>query len=85
MEMFRLGGKEQIFEQLETAYRNNAGTAISMLAKSERIQICMVTSLDEEVCELMGAARCSTEEVQVMIDKEKGTVAVLEHAGMLYR
>jgi len=85
MEMFRLGGKEQIFEQLETAYRNNAGTAISMLEKTERIHIWMVTSLTKEVCKLMGAARCSADEAQDLIDKEKGTVAVLEHAGMLYR
>ena len=56
-----------------------------MLTKSERIHIWMITSLTEEVCKLMGATRCSANEAQALIDKEKGAVAVLEHAGMLYR
>lgn len=85
MEMFRWGEQKQIFRQLEAGYRNNAGTAIAMLEKSERIHIQMVTSLSEEECRLMGASKCSPEEAQQLIDKEKGTIAVLENAGLLYR
>jgi nickel-dependent lactate racemase len=85
MDIFRLGGREQIFEQLEDAYRNNAGTALSMLEKSERIDIQMLTSLSKEECELMGASKCTAEDVQKIIDLEQGSVAVLAYAGMLYR
>ena len=85
MEIFRMGGQERIFEHLEGEYRNNAGTALSMLEKSDRIEIQMVTSLSKEDCELMGASKCASEDVQKMIDLEQGTVAVLEEAGILYR
>jgi nickel-dependent lactate racemase len=85
MGLFRLGGKDNIFRELEVEYKNNAGTAISMLEKAERMEIRMVTTLSEEDCRFMGATRCLPEDVQHMIDSEKGSVAVLENAGMLYR
>jgi nickel-dependent lactate racemase len=85
MDIFRWGGREAIFNRLRAAYQNNAGTVLAMLEKSERIEIWMVTSLSEEECRLMGANKCSAEDVQEMIDQEPGAVAVLENAGMLYR
>jgi len=85
MDIFKWGGRERIFDQLEAEYKNNAGTALSMLEKSGRIDIRMITSLSKEECELMGASKCASEDVQKLIDLEKGSVAVLENAGMLYR
>ncbi len=85
MDIFKWGGRVQIFEHLEVAYKNNAGTALSMLEKSERIDIHLVTSLSEVECGLMGASRCTAEDVQKMIDLEQGSVMILENAGMLYR
>ena len=85
MDIFKLGGRDQIFEHLEVAYKNNAGTALSMLEKSERIDIHMITSLSVEDCKLMGAFKCAAEDVQKIIDMEQGSVAVLAYAGMLYR
>ena len=85
MDILSCGGRDRIFEYLEGAYKNNAGTALSMLEKSERIDIQMVTSLSKEDCKLMGASRCAAGDVQKMIDLEQGSVAVLAYAGMLYR
>ena len=85
MDIFKKGGWSNIFKELAVEYKNNAGTALSMLEKSARIDIRMVTSLSEEECRLMGAGRCAMEDVQKIIDLEKGSVAVLENAGMLYR
>jgi nickel-dependent lactate racemase len=85
MDIFKWGGREQIFEYLEVAYKNNAGTALSMLEKSERIDIHLVTSLSKVECGLMGASRCTAEDVQKMIDFEQGSVMILENAGMLYK
>jgi hypothetical protein len=56
-----------------------------MLEKSQRIGIRMVTSLSNDDCGLMRATRCPAEEVQDLIDREQGSVAVLENAGMLFR
>ena len=85
MDIFKLGSRENIFEQLANEYKNNAGTALSMLEKTERIEIQMVTALSSEECELMGAHLCTAEEAQKIIDLEEGSVAVLANAGMLYK
>ena len=85
LDIFSWGGREVIFERLRAGYLNNAGTVIAMLEKTERMEICMVTSLSEKVCRLMGANKCSAGDVQKMIETEGGSVAVLENAGMLYR
>jgi nickel-dependent lactate racemase len=84
MDIFKWGGREKIFEQLAKAYKNNAGTALSMLEKTERIGIEMITGLGAEECELMGAGLCRAEDAQKIIDREQGSVAIVEHAGMLY-
>jgi len=85
MDIFTRGGREEIFTQLAIEYKNNAGTALSMMEKSERIEIQMVTSLGSKECELMGATLCTAEEAQKIIDSEPGSVAVLTNAGMLYK
>ena len=85
MDILSCGGRDQIFEYLKGSYKNNAGTALSMLEKSERIDIQMITSLSKEDCKLMGASRCAPGDVQKMIDLEQGSVAVLAYAGILYR
>jgi len=85
LELFQWGDRNNIFEALAVTYRNNAGTALAMLEKTERIYIHMVTGLTEEACALMGAHRCTTEQAQGFIEKESGQIAVIEQAGMLYR
>jgi lactate racemase len=84
MDLFRSGKRDTMFDRLALDYKNNAGTALSMLEKSERINIHMHTRLDEETCRLMGARKCSAEEAQKLVDKEKGSIAILENAAMLY-
>ena len=84
MDLFRKGGWSTIFAELAVEYKNNAGTALSMLEKSGRIEIQMVTMLSEEECRLMGASKYASEDVQGIIDQAKGSVAFLENAAMLY-
>ena len=90
MDLFLMGERNTIFDSLAENYKNNAGTALSMLEKSGRINIQMVTMLSEEECRLMGAGKCSPNDVQQIIDQEiidqeKGSMAILENAAMLYR
>ncbi len=84
MDLFGKGGWSNIFGELAVEYKNNAGTALSMLEKSGRIEIQMVTMLSEEECRLMGASKCSPDDVQEIIDQERGSIAFLENAAMLY-
>ena len=85
LDLFRLGHRETIFDRLDVEYKNNAGTALSMLEKAERIDIRIVTSFKEKEVQLMGAKKISEREVQSILDRETGSVAVLENAAMLYR
>jgi nickel-dependent lactate racemase len=85
MDIFKLGDRDNIFEALAVEYRNNAGTALAMLEKTLRMDIFMVTSLSEEQCALMGAKKCSKQDAQLLFQEEKGSIAVIKNAGMLYK
>jgi nickel-dependent lactate racemase len=85
MKLFELGGREAIFKAMEKAYANNAGTALAMLEKAERIKIHFVTSLDREVCRRMGAIKTSPEEAQEIIHRETGEIAFIENASLVYK
>lgn len=85
MEIFRLGDREMIFREMEKEYRNNAGTALATLQKSQRIKIRFVTSLDQDTCELMGMVKTSTEEALELVSGASGDVAVIENASLLYK
>ncbi len=85
MNLFKLGGWDRIFEEMELKYMNNAGTALAMLQKSRRIDIHFVTSLDKETCGLMEAIPTSQADVQRLIDFEKGDIAYIQNASLLYK
>lgn len=85
MELFKLGGPKGIFREMEKQYKNNAGTALATLQKSERISIRFVTSLDEETCEMMGTLPTSAEEAASIVESETGDVAWIANASLLYR
>jgi nickel-dependent lactate racemase len=85
MEIFRLGGWQQIFDEVEKAYRNNAGTALAIIQKSQRISIRFVTSLDEAACRMMGTVKTSEKEAGELVAAAAGKVAWIENASLLYR
>jgi nickel-dependent lactate racemase len=85
MEIFRLGGWQQIFDEVEKAYRNNAGTALAIIQKSQRISIRFVTSLDEAACQMMGTVKTSEKEAGELVAAAAGKVAWIENASLLYR
>ncbi|MGB3223008.1 MAG: nickel-dependent lactate racemase [Desulforhopalus sp.] len=51
---FKMGSFDAAFKELSRQYQGNGGTALAMMTKLQRIRICMVTSLDEETCNLIG-------------------------------
>jgi lactate racemase len=85
IDIFELGGWDPIFREMKKQYRNNAGTALAMLEKSRRISIRFVTSLDETACRMMGAVKTNVEEASQIIGKEKGHIAWIENASLLYK
>jgi nickel-dependent lactate racemase len=83
--LFREGGWDKVFERLSNKYEGNGGTALAMMEKTGRIHIHMVTSFDEETCDLMSVLKTDADGVNEMIQKNKGTIAIIENASMLIK
>ncbi|MBW1776138.1 MAG: DUF2088 domain-containing protein [Deltaproteobacteria bacterium] len=85
LKYFSMGGLDGAFEALIRHYEGNGGTALSMMAKTKRIRILMVTDLDENVCKAMGAEKISFEKAVWRIQNRDGPLAVIPNAGLLVR
>lgn len=79
---FKMGGREAAFDHLASAYSGNGGTALAMMAKTERIRIAMVTSLDPLLCQQIGIRVVSTAEAAGTI-RTAQALAVIANASML--
>lgn len=75
----------ELFTALKCHYSGNGGTALALLAKSSRIKIYMVTSLDDNLCGKTGIKKIGTSEAESIIASEKGTVALIENGSIIYR
>jgi len=81
---FEMGGWTVAFDHLVGEYSGNGGTALAMMAKTGRIQIALVTALDEHVCRKIGTTKISVEEASRRAINA-GEVAVIPNASMLIR
>ena len=66
-------------------YEGNGGTALSMMTKTARIRIIMITDLDEKTCRIIGVKKVSHNQALRYIQNRKGAMAVLPNAGLLVR
>ncbi len=82
---FEMGGYRAAFDQLAQSYTGNGGTALSMMEKAKRIEICLVTELPDEVVRMMGATRLTGEEFGKMLRGFLGEVGVIPNASMLVK
>ncbi|MGA7146142.1 MAG: lactate racemase domain-containing protein [Desulfobacterales bacterium] len=82
---FGMGGWETAFDKLATNYEGNGGTALSMMAKSQRIRILMVTDLDEKRCRTIGVEKISVDQAKTFINGSAGPLAAIPNAGMLVK
>jgi nickel-dependent lactate racemase len=77
------GSFEAAFSILEKNYEGNGGTALSMMTKTKRIKIYMMTSLDQGLCKTLNVTKVNEEEIQKIVESENGTVALIENASLL--
>jgi nickel-dependent lactate racemase len=82
---FESGGFKEAFQRLSKHYEGNGGTALSMMSKTGRISIFMVTDLADSACRKMGVQKISAKEAQEMLENENGTIAVIPNAGVSVR
>ncbi|THB79385.1 MAG: DUF2088 domain-containing protein [Desulfobulbaceae bacterium] len=80
---FSMGGYESAFKKLSENYEGNGGTALSMMSKTRRIQISMVTSLSSEICETINVNKISADQVASIIGETSGTIGWIANASLL--
>jgi len=82
MPYFAMADPDAAFTALLTRYSGNGGTALSMMAKNERIDIALVTDLDESVCKQIGTRRISLKEAEQITGKHSH-MAIIPNSSML--
>ena len=82
---FEQGTWAKAFNRLSKNYEGNGGTALSMMSKLRRINISLVTELDDAICKTIGAKKISMNQAKEYIKKFSGSIAAITHAGLLVK
>jgi len=82
---FETGSWKNAFDSLAQNYEGNGGTALSMMSKSERIRIFMVTRLSESICKTIGIEKISMDQANLLVNQSSGSLAAIPNAGILVR
>ncbi|WP_299979134.1 nickel-dependent lactate racemase [Desulfobacula sp.] len=82
---FNYGSFNQAFNVLEKDYKGNGGTALSMMAKTSRINIFLKTALDDKICKTIGVKKVEETLIQTLIKEFQHDMACIENASLLIR
>jgi len=82
---FEIGTWEKAFDRLSKNYEGNGGTALSMMSKIRRINISMVTELDDSICKTIGVKKITMNQAKKHVENFSGSIAALTHAGLLVK
>lgn len=74
-----------LFEKLTNNYDGNGGTALSLKEKTERINIYIFTKLSKEICTQIGVKKINLRQIQDFLEKEKGTIGVINNSSILIK
>jgi len=85
LKFLEAGSFDKAFELLEKNYEGNGGTALSMMTKTSRIKISLMTSLDNDLCRTLNVDRVNENDIQEVIEAEKGSVALIQNASLLVK
>jgi nickel-dependent lactate racemase len=85
MPWLEMEGYRAAFDRLAESYAGNGGTALSMLEKSKRIKIYLVTDLPDEVNHKMGTTRISMEKAGALLRECSGKIGVIPNASLLVK
>lgn len=70
---FRYRLFSEAFAELAKDYKGNGGTALSLMAKLQRIRIGLITELDQETCKLIGVEHWHHEQVLTHLKNQPAT------------
>lgn len=80
---FEMRDRHAAFDRLAAHYEGNGGTALSMMAKLQRIDITVVTAMEPAVAEMVGFQHRSADQVRDMVRRYQGRMAVVPNASLL--
>ena len=75
----------QAFNVLEKDYKGNGGTALSMMTKTNRINIFIKTALNDKICKKIGVKKIGGAMIQTLIKEFQHEMACIENASLLIR
>jgi len=84
LSLFTGGTRKDILGKLKINYTGNGGTALSLLSKTERINVHMITSLGTDICNALNIKRIKPGDLQSATGRLKGKTALIENASMVY-
>ncbi len=79
------GSRSDIFASLGKKYSGNGGTAMSLLSKTSRINVYMVTELNDYECNTLNINKLDSNRFAELASGLKGQTAVIENASILFR
>ena len=82
---FQMDGHLAAFTDLTRRYSGNGGTALALMAKTQRITVLLMTTLDASLCRQLSITPISRAAIQELLDTEQCTLAVIRNASMLIR
>ena len=85
MDYFNYQDFAKAFDILKTDYKGNGGTALSMMAKTNRINIFLKTALDDETCRKIGVIKIKIDTIQPLVRVFTKDMACIENASLLTR
>jgi nickel-dependent lactate racemase len=80
---FEMGSRDAAFSELVEHYVGNGGTALAMMEKTERIRICLVTTLPEEICTTINTEKITAEEAGSIIKNNSGKTGIVQNGSLL--
>lgn len=82
---FEAGDFATAFTKLLSKYQGNGGTALAMMAKTQRIRIILVTDLDQKTCKKMAVEKWSVDQALNYIVSLTVPVTVIPNASLLVK
>ena len=82
---FKIGGWKEAFKRLSEKYEGNGGTALSMMSKLQRINISLVTDLNDSASKTIGFEKSSMDKAINLVKQTTGSMAAIPNASLLVK
>lgn len=85
MKYFSMDGFSKAYKMLECNYEGNGGTALSLMLKTKRIKISIISALNKDVCTQIGITKYTQAKAQKAINEANGSIAFIKNASLLVK